>query len=159
MVDVGGKQVTRREAVAECRVRVSPDLMRLLVAGGRGGSLRKGDALGVARIAGVLAAKRTSDLIPLCHPLALDRVRVEVSPLELDEESQVVVRCSVACEGRTGVEMEALTGAAVAALALYDMCKSADKNIVIADLRLLSKTGGKSDYPPTASSEPPSREE
>ncbi|GBP80770.1 Molybdenum cofactor biosynthesis protein 1 [Eumeta japonica] len=140
MVDVGAKAVTRRVAVAVCSVRVAAPVLRLLRAAG----LPKGDALTVAEIAGVMGAKRTADLIPLCHPLPLDCVRVSVH-LPTDSIGALRVQCEVCVRAPTGAEMEALTGAAVAALALYDMCKSADKNIVISDLRLLHKSGGRSD--------------
>ena len=136
MVDVSAKEVTAREARAEARVRLSPALLAMITAGG----MPKGDVLGVARIAGIQAAKRTADLIPLCHPLALNKVDVqfEVEP----DGVRILTLCRVA--GRTGVEMEALTAASVAALTVYDMCKAVDKGIVIESIRLLEKRGGKS---------------
>jgi cyclic pyranopterin phosphate synthase len=136
MVDVGGKQVSAREAVATGRITMSD----IALAAIRAGSVAKGDVLAVARIAGIMAAKRTSDLIPLCHPLPLSRVAVD---LVLDDHG-VVVTATVAIEGRTGVEMEALTAVSVALLTIYDMAKAVDKAMVIDGIRLLSKTGGKS---------------
>ena len=136
MVDVGGKQVSAREAVATGRITMSD----IALAAIRAGSVAKGDVLAVARIAGIMAAKRTSDLIPLCHPLPLSRVAVD---LLLDDHG-VVVTATVAIEGRTGVEMEALTAVSVALLTIYDMAKAVDKAMVVDGIRLLSKTGGKS---------------
>lgn len=147
MVDVGAKPVTSRRAVAVCSLQVGPRLLRLL----RDARLPKGDALPVAELAGVMAAKRTAELIPLCHPLPLDyvRVRVALPRGECAGGGALVVRCEVAATARTGAEMEALTGAAVAALALYDMCKAVDKGMRLTDLRLVSKSGGRSgDWPP-----------
>jgi cyclic pyranopterin phosphate synthase len=136
MVDVSAKEPTAREARAGAFVRMSPETVAVL----EGEGLAKGDALGVARIAGIMAAKRTSELIPLCHPLALSHVGVD---LKLVPEG-VAIETTVRTRDRTGVEMEALVAASVAALTLYDMCKSVEKGIVISDIRLLSKTGGKS---------------
>ena len=136
MVDVSGKQVSAREAVATGRITMSDSALAAI----RAGSVAKGDVLAVARIAGIMAAKRTSDLIPLCHPLPLSRVAVD---LVLDDHG-VVVTATVAIEGRTGVEMEALTAVSVALLTIYDMAKAVDKAMVIDGIRLLSKTGGKS---------------
>jgi cyclic pyranopterin phosphate synthase len=136
MVDVGGKQVSAREAVATGRITMSGSALAAI----REGSVAKGDVLAVARIAGIMAAKRTSDLIPLCHPLPLSRVAVD---LVLDDHG-VVVTATVAIEGRTGVEMEALTAVSVALLTIYDMAKAIDKAMVVDGIRLLSKTGGKS---------------
>jgi cyclic pyranopterin phosphate synthase len=148
MVDVSGKAVTVREAVAEGRIRMSAAALEAI----RAGALAKGDALSVARVAGIMAAKRTSDLIPLCHPLPITRVSVE---FEL-EDTSIAVRATVATEGKTGVEMEALTAASVALLTLYDMGKAIDKAMTIEDIRLISKTGGKSgDYSTSASSSRP----
>jgi cyclic pyranopterin phosphate synthase len=138
MVDVSDKAVTAREAVAEGRVRMAPATLELA----RSGSGKKGDVRAVAEIAGVMAAKRTSDLIPLCHPLALSSVKVEVS--EADDGSGLRVTARVRTTGQTGVEMEALTAASVACLTLYDMLKAADKAMVIDGVRLLTKTGGAS---------------
>lgn len=140
MVDVGTKAQTHRVAVARGTIRMKPATLALV----RSGSARKGDVVGVARIAAIQGAKRTSELIPLCHPLALTRVAVD---FELDDAGSAVHCTATAeCEGRTGVEMEALTGAAVAALTIYDMCKGLSHEMVIADVRLVSKTGGKSDF-------------
>ena len=139
MVDVGDKAVTRRRAVARCVVTMSPSTASAIVSG----SLPKGDVLGVARIAGIQAAKRTSDLIPLCHPLMLTSVSVSLDVQEASVDIEAVVETS----GQTGVEMEALTACSVAALTLYDMCKSADKNMMIGELALWEKSGGRSgDY-------------
>ena len=137
MVDIGGKEVTAREAVARGRVLMSGEALRLV----REGS-KKGDVLQVARIAGIQAAKRTSDLIPLCHPLALDSVKVELAV----EDAGVVITATVRCTGRTGVEMEALTAVGVAALTVYDMVKAVDKAMVIESVALLSKSGGRSGH-------------
>ncbi len=136
MVDVSAKAPTMREARAGAFVRMSHETVAVL----RGEGLAKGDALGVARIAGIMAAKRTSELIPLCHPLALSHVGVD---LKLSSDG-VAIETTVRTTDRTGVEMEALVAASAAALTLYDMCKSVEKGIVLSDIRLLSKTGGKS---------------
>jgi cyclic pyranopterin phosphate synthase len=136
MVDVSGKDVTTREAVASGRVLVSAEVVALL----RGDGVPKGDALGVARIAGIMAAKRTPDLVPLCHPLAISGVVVD---LEVEDDG-VAVRATVRTTDRTGVEMEALTAVSVAALTVVDMVKAVDKAAVITDVRVESKTGGKS---------------
>lgn len=136
MVDLGGKPVTARTARARCRVLLSPQTAARLAAD----NLPKGDALAVARIAGIQAAKHTADLIPLCHPVALDAVRVEV---EVDSSSGVVeVTGEAWATDRTGVEMEALVAASVAALALYDMVKAVEREARITDLQLIEKTGG-----------------
>jgi len=140
MVDVGDKPVTHRVAVATGRIRMSPLTLDLV----RAGTTKKGDVLGVARIAAIQAAKRTSELIPLCHPLPLTRVAVEFSLDEAASSIECVAR--VETRGQTGVEMEALTGASVAALTVYDMCKALSHEIVIAETRLVEKTGGKSDF-------------
>jgi cyclic pyranopterin monophosphate synthase len=139
MVDVGAKDDTARSATAESRVTMSAEAFEAL----RAGNLKKGDALGVARIAGIMAAKRTSELIPLCHPIALTRVEVTCAP----RDNGVDISATVDCVGKTGVEMEALTAASVAALTIYDMLKAVDKAMVIGPTRLVSKRGGKSgDY-------------
>jgi len=137
MVDVGSKPLTQRRAVAEATVRMSARALRAL----RAGSIAKGDALTTAQIAGISAAKRTSDLIPLCHPISLTHVAVN---FELRAPGSVRIRCETASTGATGVEMEALAGAAVAALTIYDMCKAADRAMSIEGLRLLEKSGGRS---------------
>ncbi|HEX4977924.1 MAG TPA: cyclic pyranopterin monophosphate synthase MoaC [Nocardioides sp.] len=136
MVDVSGKEVTRREAVATGRVLTSPEVVALL----RGEGVPKGDALGVARVAGIMAAKRTPDLVPLCHPLAISGVTVD---LEV-EDSGVHIAATVRTTDRTGVEMEALTAVSVAALTVVDMVKAVDKGAVITDVRVETKTGGRS---------------
>ena len=136
MVDVGDKPPTRRTAVAGARVLVSPETFALI----RSGGMKKGDVLTVAQIGGIMGAKRTPELIPMCHPVAVDGIDLSLS---LDEERcSVEIRASVSCGGRTGVEMEALTAASVAALTVYDMCKAVQKDMVITDLRLVSKSGG-----------------
>lgn len=136
MVDVGAKDVTRRTAVAAGRVLVSPETLALI----RSGGMKKGDVLTVAQIAGVMGAKRTPELIPMCHPTLIDGIDLS---LQLDEERcSVEITATVSCAGRTGVEMEALTAVSAAALTVYDMCKAVQKDMVIADIRLLEKTGG-----------------
>ena len=138
MVDVSDKPSTARRAVAEALVAVSAETMSMVIDGGGA----KGDVLGVAELAGVMGGKRTSELIPLCHPLALTDLVVAVTP---DRVAGVLrVRAEAATTGPTGVEMEALTAVAVAALTVYDMCKAIDKQMVISDIRLVSKTGGSS---------------
>jgi cyclic pyranopterin monophosphate synthase len=136
MVDVSAKEPTAREATATGRVLLSAEVVRLL----RGEGVPKGDALGVARIAGIMAAKRTPDLVPLCHPLAISGVRVDLDVLD----DAVAISATVRTTDRTGVEMEALTAVSVAALALVDMVKAVDKGAVISEVRVESKTGGKS---------------
>lgn len=136
MVDVGGKPVTQRVAVAGGRIRMSVEALAAI----RDGSAKKGDVLATARIAGIMAAKKTSELIPLCHPIAISKVSVELV-LEADG---VCVTATVACAGQTGVEMEALTAASVALLTVYDMAKALDRGMVIEGVRLLEKRGGKS---------------
>ena len=136
MVDVSSKEVTAREAVAEATVVTKPATRDLLFAG----DLPKGDALAAARIAGIMAAKRTSELIPLCHPIALTSVEIDINPADYGAS----VRARVATRDRTGVEMEAMTAASVAALALYDMIKGIERGAYVDDVRLLSKSGGRS---------------
>ncbi len=138
MVDVGGKDITERVAVAGCEVHMQQATFDLIKSGG----FDKGDVLGVARIAGVMAAKKTSDLIPLCHPIALTQMTIDFD--DLDDGIGLSVTSTARSMGRTGVEMEALTGASIAALTVYDMCKAVDRAIRIDGLRLLSKSGGKS---------------
>lgn len=138
MVDVSAKQPTMRTATASAEVRLSPELLTAI----KDGTVTKGDVLGVARLAGIMAAKRTPDLIPLSHPLAIHNVTVD---FEINEPSGLIsVRCTVRAFERTGVEMEAMTGASLAALTIYDMCKGSDKSISIGEIRLLFKEGGKS---------------
>lgn len=136
MVDISGKAVTRRRAVAESFVRLSRKAMTLIA----GGRLPKGDALATARLAGIMAAKKTPELVPLCHPLLLTHVEVRAEM----RKTGVRFEASVACAGPTGVEMEALTAASVAALTLYDMVKAVEKGAIIEQIRLLEKSGGKS---------------
>ena len=141
MVDVGGKAVTVREARARGRVAMQPETLRLIV----DGRVPKGDVLAVARVAGIMAAKRTPDLIPLCHPLPLSAVEVDLTP---DEEGAAIdVEATVRTTAQTGVEMEALTAVSVAALTVYDMCKAVERTIRIEAVRLVAKSGGVSgDY-------------
>lgn len=136
MVEVGGKPETVRRAVAEARVRMKPAVREALL----GGDLPKGDAMAVVRLAGIMAAKRTSELIPLCHPLPLSGIGVEVSPCE----GGAAITATVRTTARTGVEMEAMTAVSVAALALYDMIKGLDRGVEIGPVLLVEKTGGKS---------------
>jgi cyclic pyranopterin monophosphate synthase len=138
MVDVGSKDSTKRRAVAYGEVRMQPETLALIEAGEAG----KGDVLGVAEIAGIMASKRTSELIPLCHPLPLTSVKLVLSPNS--DESIVEIEATVETTGKTGVEMEALTAVSVAALTVYDMVKAVDRWIVIGEVRLEEKTGGKS---------------
>ena len=141
MVDVGSKGVTERVAVASCELHMLQSTLDLV----RSGGFDKGDVLGVARVAGIMAGKRTSELIPLCHPLNIDQITVDFE--DLLEGIGITVTATVRTSGKTGVEMEALTSASLAALTIYDMCKSADRAISIERLRLLRKSGGKSgDY-------------
>ena len=139
MVDVTDKAVTSREAVAQAVVRMRPETLEMIVSGGH----PKGDVFAVARIAGIQAAKKTSDLIPLCHPLMLTSVKVELSAQGSDAVL-IVARCKLS--GQTGVEMEALTAASVAALTIYDMCKAVDRGMTIDSVRVLEKLGGKSGH-------------
>lgn len=134
MVDVGGKAVTRRVATASGRITMSDEALDAI----RRGNTSKGDVLGTARIAGIMAAKQTANLIPLCHPLPLDQISIDLAI----EAGAINATASVSVAGRTGVEMEALTGVTVALLTLYDMAKALDKSMVIQDVRLLAKTGG-----------------
>jgi cyclic pyranopterin phosphate synthase len=148
MVDVSEKPATEREATAEAMVRLSPEAFDAAISG----NTKKGDVLGVARIAGITAAKKTSDLIPLCHPIALSNASVDIEPISARHALRIVATAKTS--GPTGVEMEALTAASVAALTIYDMVKAIDRTAVIENVRLLTKSGGKSgDYtaPPPAS--------
>ena len=136
MVNVGDKEPTHRAATAGARVLVNEDTFRLIQTGG----VRKGDVLTVAQIAGMMAAKRTPEMIPMCHPILINGVDLD---LALDEERcSVEIKATISCSGRTGVEMEALTAASVAALTVYDMCKAVQRDMVITDVRLIRKTGG-----------------
>lgn len=136
MVDVSGKAETVRQAVATGRIVMNSEALRAIA----GGSAAKGDVLAVARIAGIMAAKKTSELIPLCHPLPINKISLD---LEVDDEG-LVATATVRTQGRTGVEMEAMTAVSVALLTVYDMAKSLDKAMIIKDIRLLEKSGGKS---------------
>ena len=138
MVDVSGKDVTERTATAEGRVVMAPETLERI----RQHGFKKGDVLGIAQLAGIMGAKRTSDLIPLCHPLPLTSVKVELEPLA--EEAAVAIRATCRVTARTGVEMEALTAVAVAALTVYDMCKAVDRGMRISDIHLVHKAGGRS---------------
>ncbi len=144
MVDVGDKAVTERQAIARGRVTMQPETLALVQAG----SIKKGDVLSIAQIAGILAAKQTSNLIPLCHPLMLNSVDV-VCTLN-DDDSCVDIEAVARVSGKTGVEMEALTAVSVAALTIYDMAKAVDRTMRLTDIRLVEKTGGKSDFRETA---------
>lgn len=137
IVDIGDKAVTRRRAVAQARIVAQPETVAAIM----GGGLKKGDALAVARVAGIMAAKKTSDLIPLCHPIPLTKVSVDITA---DGDGAILVHASAETTGQTGVEMEALVAASTAALTLYDMAKAIDRGMTITDLCLLEKSGGKS---------------
>ncbi|TGN38161.1 cyclic pyranopterin monophosphate synthase MoaC [Marinobacter confluentis] len=140
MVDVGAKSVTEREARAEGVIRMSPNTLSMIIEGEH----PKGDVLAVARVAGIMAAKKTHDLIPLCHSLNLSSVKVELTPGDDNQSINVHARCKLS--GQTGVEMEALTAVSVAALTLYDMCKAVDRGMIIDGIRLLEKKGGRSGH-------------
>lgn len=140
MVDVTQKSVTEREATAEARVVMQPETLAMITEGRH----KKGDVLAVARIAGIQAAKKTADLIPLCHPLLLTSIKVEIEADTAQNQIHIQATCKLA--GQTGVEMEALTAVSVAALTLYDMCKAVDKGMTIEGIRLLEKKGGKSGH-------------
>ncbi len=140
MVDVGSKDETERVARAEASVLMLPETLKLIVEGGH----KKGDVFATARIAGIQAAKKCSDLIPLCHPLMLTSIKVELEAIDTENRVHITTTCKL--KGQTGVEMEALTAASVAALTLYDMCKAVDKGMTINNLRLLEKAGGKSGH-------------
>lgn len=138
MVDVGDKAVTKRVAVARGGVRMNPETLARIEAS----EIAKGDVLATARLAGIMAAKRTADLIPLCHPLSLNSVTVDLAPDP--DTSSVLITGTVSCTGKTGVEMEALTAVSVAALTVYDMCKAIDRGMVLEEIRLEEKSGGNS---------------
>lgn len=139
MVDVGEKDVTARTALAKATVHMQPQTLEKLLAA----NLKKGDGLGTARIAGIMGGKKTAELIPLCHNIPLDRITVE---FERADETRLAIYARAKCTYKTGVEMEALTAASVAALTVYDMCKAIDRGMTIETIRLVEKTGGKSDY-------------
>lgn len=138
MVDVGGKSHTHRIAIAEAFVTVSHQLLEMI----RQNNLTKGDAISTARIAGIQAAKNVSDLIPLCHPIPVDHIEIEITPE--NKPPSLVIRATVSTEWKTGVEMEALSAVSIAALTIYDMCKSVERGIVIGPVQLISKSGGRS---------------
>ncbi len=138
MVDVGGKKETERIAIAGGNVTMSNEAFALVKSGG----MKKGDVLGVARIAGIMAAKKVDDLIPLTHPLMLSKVTIDFR--FNDQQNMIEITSTVGMHGKTGVEMEALTAVSVAALTIYDMCKAVDKSMIIGDIKLLKKSGGKS---------------
>jgi cyclic pyranopterin phosphate synthase len=140
MVDVAAKPVTHRVAVAEGRIRMHPETLELIERGGH----KKGDVKGIARVAGIMGAKRTADVVPLCHPLSL--TRVEISLTACRESATVYSRATVETEGRTGVEMEALCAVQVSLLTIYDMCKAVDRGMTIESVRLIEKTGGRSGH-------------
>ena len=140
MVDVSDKLVTHRTATATGSIQVSPEIMAAV----KSGNVKKGDVLGVARVAGIMGVKRTSELIPMCHPLPIQKCSVD---FETDEDAGVIrVFCTVKTEGKTGVEMEALTGVSTALLTIYDMCKAVDKGMELGEIHLVEKTGGKSGH-------------
>lgn len=141
MVDVGAKPVTQRRAVATATISMQPATGALI----RSGGVAKGDVFAIARLAGIMAAKRTGDLIPLCHPLGIDAVTVDLALA--DDDASVTITAAASVTGRTGIEMEAMTAASVAALTIYDMCKAVDRAMTIGGIRLLHKSGGRSgDY-------------
>jgi cyclic pyranopterin phosphate synthase len=144
MVDVGGKELSRREAVAKGMISLNKNTLSAIKDGG----LKKGDVLGVARIAGIMAAKRTSELIPLCHTLIFDSCAIDFNILENaeTEEQRIESVCTVKLHGKTGAEMEALTGVSVSLLTIYDMCKSIERGMIISGIRLEEKSGGKSGH-------------
>lgn len=138
MVDVSGKEVTRRTATAKGSIKVSREVMDAILSK----NVKKGDVLTVAQVAGIMSTRRTADFIPMAHPIGLMHASVE---FEIDEEGCIITAfCKAVCEGKTGVEMEALTGVSVALLTIYDMCKSVDRRMVMSDIHLVEKTGGKS---------------
>lgn len=140
MVDVSEKEVTKRVAIAKGSIMVNEEIMKAV----KGGTVKKGDVLGVARVAGIMAVKNTSSLIPMCHPLMIQKCSVD---FELDETNHTITTiCEVKVDGKTGVEMEALTGASVALLTIYDMCKAIDKGMVMKEVYLVEKSGGKSGH-------------
>lgn len=140
MVDVGKKSVTERRAVARGKIRLQPETLQLVIES----DVKKGDVLGVARLSAILAAKRTSELIPLCHPLRLTSITLDFT--SDPEKSEIIIQATVNAKDRTGVEMEALVAVSTAALTIYDMCKSYDRGMIIDDIRLLEKSGGKSGH-------------
>jgi cyclic pyranopterin phosphate synthase len=145
MVDVSSKEITTRAAIARGTIAISEET-RLAI---QGGTAKKGDVLGVARLAGIMAAKKTAELIPLCHPLSFDTCTVEFQYIDNESEknrSRIEARCTVKLTGKTGAEMEALTGVSAALLTIYDMCKALDRSMVIGEIMLVEKSGGKSGH-------------
>jgi cyclic pyranopterin phosphate synthase len=140
MVDVGAKDETHRVAVAQGRISMRPETFALI----KNGNAKKGDVIGIARVAAIMASKKTAELIPLCHPISLTRVAVDFELLE--NESAVICRATCECYGKTGVEMEALTSVQVGLLTVYDMCKAVDRGMVMSEIKLLEKDGGKSGH-------------
>lgn len=138
MVDVGDKGVTRRVAVARGVVHMKPETLALILAD----KIEKGDVLSVARVAGIMAAKKTSELIPMCHPLSINSVEIDLNPGE--DPARVEIQAAVRVDGKTGVEMEAMTAVGVAGLTIYDMCKAVDREMSLSEIRLVRKSGGKS---------------
>jgi len=138
MVDVSEKDITSRIAVARGAIHMRPETLELI----RGGKVEKGDVFSVARVAGIMAAKRTSELIPMCHPLNLTSIKIELTPG--NDPARVDIEASVRVSGKTGVEMEAMTAVAVAGLTIYDMCKAVDREMTVGEIRLVEKSGGKS---------------
>ena len=136
MIDVSEKKATKRQAVAKGSVKVNESTMQLIKSGG----IKKGDVLAVAQVAGIMAAKKTSDIIPMCHPLALNGIDIEFDCMD----TEILIKATVKCKGVTGVEMEALTAVSAAALTIYDMCKAVQRDIEISDIMLIYKEGGKS---------------
>ena len=139
MVDVGGKEITVRTATAYARIRMQKETLDALLAA----DLKKGDGLAAARLSGIMGAKKTNELIPLCHNIPIDKVTVD---FEKESDTALGIIVNAKCTYKTGIEMEALTGASVAALTIYDMCKALDRGMVVEEIKLLEKTGGKSDY-------------
>lgn len=140
MVDVGNKPVSHRIAVAEGMIRMQPETLDLILQGGH----KKGDVLGVARIAGIMAAKKTADLVPLCHPVSITHIEIEIEPQH--GENAICCRATVETRDQTGVEMEALTAIQITLLTIYDMCKAVDRGMVISNIQLLEKSGGRSGH-------------
>jgi cyclic pyranopterin monophosphate synthase len=138
MVDVSNKEITSREAIARGAIRMRPETLELILKN----KVEKGDVFSVARVAGIMAAKKTPDLIPMCHPLAITSVKIDLSPGE--NPARVEIEATVRVSGKTGVEMEAMTAVSVAALTIYDMCKAVDREMSIGEIRLVKKSGGKS---------------
>lgn len=140
MVDIGDKAITKRKAITYGKISMAPNTFELIVNQGH----KKGDVLGIARVAGIMAAKQTSNLIPLCHPLSITHVDIALTPNT--ETHEVICQCTVETDGKTGVEMEALTATQIALLTIYDMCKAVDRGMIISDIKLLEKAGGKSGH-------------